>query len=189
MALTGVYNRNDKDGNFIAHFATYSQQVVDNFKAIPGNESLTDAEAFGQIMAKVLIGYEHTVIDDSEKHNYEYMMSGATYNFGTDVFDYDNALIGAYVNSSVVPSIASEIQAHMDIKANERGYDSIDTASSYAAQTAVTSFHDEGLAFLDWRSLVWAFCYTKLGAWNIGDEPITATSLMNDPGFPVLILP
>ena len=42
------------------------------------------------------------------------------------------------------------------------GYDNLDSAVSYAIFDAVEKFQKEGLAFGNWRSLVWEKCYEIL---------------------------
>lgn len=187
--LVGIFNRPNENGIELAQCVKYSQLAVDNWKNIPGNESLTDAQAFDGIVSSLVKGAQYVVINEIDLPPYDYYLPGATYDFINSDWTYDNTLIAAHVNGTLVPLVSVGIQANMDAQAQTRGYDNIDTASSYAAQNAVTIFHDEGQAFLDWRALVWEFCYTELGLWVIGDPPITANDLINDAGFPVLTLP
>lgn len=52
------------------------------------------------------------------------------------------------------------VQMHLDTEARQRGYDNIVSACSYAG--APNPFQVEGIAFLNWRSAVWAYCYQVL---------------------------
>ena len=54
------------------------------------------------------------------------------------------------------------VQDHMDAVAVGYGYDSINSAVTYADEPAVPKFQAEGRAFRVWRSLVWATCYQLL---------------------------
>lgn len=62
------------------------------------------------------------------------------------------------------------VQAHLDVSAKARGYDSIVTAVSYADEPAVATFQADGLAFRAWRSLVWDYCYAQLAAVKAGER-------------------
>lgn len=53
------------------------------------------------------------------------------------------------------------VQNYMDKKAQERGYDNIHTACSYAYSTDEV-FAKEGKACLEWRDKVWRTCYDIL---------------------------
>ena len=54
------------------------------------------------------------------------------------------------------------VQLHLDAKAREKGYDNIVSACSYAAVPNI--FQAEGIAFINWRSDVWAHCYGVMQA-------------------------
>lgn len=54
------------------------------------------------------------------------------------------------------------VQAHMDSAAQQRGYDDLASAVTYAEEPAVPKFQAEGRAFRRWRSECWAFCYALL---------------------------
>ncbi len=78
------------------------------------------------------------------------------------------------------------VQRHLDTKAQERNYDNIVSACSYAA--AVNPFQEEGLAYLNWRSSVWAYCYTVLAEVEAQTRPVpTAEELIAE--LPALVLP
>lgn len=68
------------------------------------------------------------------------------------------------------------IQAHLDAAARDRGYDSISTAVSYAAEPAVQRFQEDGKAFRAWRSLVWAYAYQELARVKSGEREIPELS-------------
>lgn len=58
----------------------------------------------------------------------------------------------------VLKSYEAGVQAHMNSIARQYGYDDVYTAISYATEPIVQKFQTEGLAFREWRSLVWAYC-------------------------------
>ena len=63
------------------------------------------------------------------------------------------------------------VQAYMDSKVQERGYDNIHTACSYANSTDEV-FKAEGTACLAWRDSVWRKCYNILDEVKAGTRPI-----------------
>ena len=63
------------------------------------------------------------------------------------------------------------VQAYMDAKVQERGYDNIHTACSYANSTDEV-FKMEGTACLAWRDSVWRKCYNILAEVKAGTRPI-----------------
>ena len=63
------------------------------------------------------------------------------------------------------------VQAYMDKKAQERGYDNIHTACSYANSTDEI-FKAEGTACLAWRDSVWRTCYNILDEVKQGKRAI-----------------
>ncbi len=78
------------------------------------------------------------------------------------------------------------VQRHLDVKAQERNYDNIVSACSYAA--AVNPFQEEGLAYLNWRSSVWAYCYTVMAEVEAQTRLVpTAEELIAE--LPQLVLP
>jgi hypothetical protein len=58
----------------------------------------------------------------------------------------------------VLASYEAAVQKHMNEVANQYGYDDVYTAISYATEPIVQKFQTEGIAFREWRSLVWAYC-------------------------------
>ena len=80
------------------------------------------------------------------------------------------------------------VQRKMDAMAAEHGYDSVATAASYADEPAVSKFQREGMAFREWRSLVWDHCYDQLAKVKAGEiEKPTVEQLIA--GLPELIIP
>ena len=59
------------------------------------------------------------------------------------------------------------IQAMLDAKARERGYDSIASAVSYVTST-VPTWAAEALALRDWRDAVWSYALAELAAVQAG---------------------
>lgn len=64
--------------------------------------------------------------------------------------------------------LSRAIQNHLDTKANERGYDSILSACSYAGSP--NPYQSEGVAFLTWRGGCWNKCYAILTAAQQGQK-------------------
>ena len=58
----------------------------------------------------------------------------------------------------------------LDEKAKEHGFDSIFTAVTYADEPAVASFQLQGKSFRQWRSLVWAECYSIVAEYESGQR-------------------
>ncbi len=54
--------------------------------------------------------------------------------------------------------LTKAVQVHLDSKAQEKGYDNIFTACTYANSTNAT-FQSEANTFVAWRDNVWAYCY------------------------------
>jgi hypothetical protein len=53
------------------------------------------------------------------------------------------------------------VQAHLDTKAQERNYDNILSACTYATST-VAKFQAEGQACVAWRDACWSHCYQAM---------------------------
>jgi hypothetical protein len=68
-------------------------------------------------------------------------------------------------------TLTDGVQAYMDTKAQERGYDNIHTACSYANSTDEI-FKAEGTACLAWRDSVWRKCYNILDEVKACTRPI-----------------
>ena len=62
------------------------------------------------------------------------------------------------------------VQSHLDAKAQEKGYDGIVSACSYAG--AVNPFQAESQVYVAWRGDVWAYCYTELAKVESGERPV-----------------
>lgn len=62
------------------------------------------------------------------------------------------------------------VQAHLDMVAYLAGYDNIVSACSYSG--AQNPFYAESLAFIVWRSAVWAFCFDLLARIQAGTAEI-----------------
>lgn len=65
-------------------------------------------------------------------------------------------------------AVVIEVQAMMDHRAQQDGYDGILSACSYASPPD-NDFAAQGNAYLSWRSDVWAACYAALAAHQEGD--------------------
>ena len=73
--------------------------------------------------------------------------------------------------------LTNAVQRHLDAKAIEKGYDNIVSACSYAAVPNL--FQAEGIAFINWRSDVWAHCYGVMQAVQDGIRSVpTETELI-----------
>lgn len=107
---------------------------------------------------------------------------------GTYYATYDpDVTIGAASVAARKAGVFSDIvQRHLDRKAQDRGYDNIVSACSYAG--APNPFQAESQAFLDWRSAVWQYCYKVLAdvAAGVRAEPTEAQLLAE---LPALVLP
>ena len=80
------------------------------------------------------------------------------------------------------------IQAHMDAEAKKAGYDDVKSAVTYADEPSVPKFQLEGMAFREWRSLVWAFAYSLFDAVMAGTRQMpTIEGIISE--LPVLHLP
>lgn len=75
----------------------------------------------------------------------------------------------------VKAEMTAAVQAYMDAKAQERGYDGILSACSYV-DTGVTRFDSEGAACREWRSAVWNKCYEILGEVLAGMRAVPTTA-------------
>ncbi len=86
------------------------------------------------------------------------------------------------VNESAPPTqeqrqaaLVAAVQEYMDVKARNWGYDSIFTAASYAAfpseDPQLARFHAEGVALGNWRSAVWAACFSIQADVMAGTRP------------------
>ena len=62
-------------------------------------------------------------------------------------------------DEEIISSLSNAVQEHLDKEAQKLGYDNIKSAVTYAEEPVVAKFQLEGIAFREWRSLVWAKCY------------------------------
>lgn len=87
-----------------------------------------------------------------------------------------------------VQRYADAIQQHMDNAAQTFGYDSVQTAVTYAEEPAWPKFQQEGRGFRAWRSLVWAYTYEQLAQVQGGlrEQPTIADFIME---LPALVIP
>lgn len=63
--------------------------------------------------------------------------------------------------------VAAAVQAILDKKSAEMGYDNILSAVSYVGST-ISKFNTEGLQLKQWRDNCWAYCYTVLAQAQTG---------------------
>jgi nitrite reductase/ring-hydroxylating ferredoxin subunit len=88
----------------------------------------------------------------------------------------------------LIAANTAAVQKELDRRAQEKGYDNIVSACSYAAQEAGAPFQAEGAAFLQWRSAVWTQAYAVLAEVQAGNAPMPspaeAVAMM-----PILSLP
>ena len=78
----------------------------------------------------------------------------------------DAPALAAPVFAEVAARLERYIQQQLDTEAQAVGYDSIQSAVSYADEPAVAKFQAEGQAFRAWRSKVWDACYQWVAAAN-----------------------
>lgn len=81
--------------------------------------------------------------------------------------------------AEVQRSLVNAVQAYLDAKAREKGYDGILSAASYAGLPEGEPFQAEGLVYAKWRSAVWTYCYAQLDAVTAGAKAVpTAAELI-----------
>jgi hypothetical protein len=88
--------------------------------------------------------------------------------------------------AELVSANTAAIQAELDRRAREKGYDNIISACSYAAQAAGEPFQSEGAAFLKWRSDTWTQAYATLAEVEAGTRtmPTPAEAVAQMPVLP-----
>lgn len=111
-----------------------------------------------------------------------------------DTVAEDSYIDGRVVKRAVqrqmtVEDYARAIQAYLDRRARQRGYDSIFTAVTYADEPAVATFQAEGRAYRAWRSLVWEKCYAILAEIQAGTRAAPRDLAEIIAELPVLELP
>lgn len=69
--------------------------------------------------------------------------------------------------SGIQKRLTDAVQARMDSRAQEKGYDSIASACSYIQSTDLI-FRAEAEVCMEWRDRVWRYCYNVLNAVKAG---------------------
>lgn len=105
----------------------------------------------------------HVVVDAVDAPDVELDKLNAT-NDGIDKPTQDDLI--ALSKAEKIKEIENALQKIMDEEARMLGYDNVVTAITYAAETAVTKFSTDGKSFRKWRSLVWAYAYAELAAYE-----------------------
>lgn len=72
----------------------------------------------------------------------------------------------------IIKRFEARVQLWLDEQARALGYDDIKSAVTYAEESAVEKFQQEGQALRRLRSLAWARCYEILNAVQAGQRPI-----------------
>lgn len=72
----------------------------------------------------------------------------------------------------IMARMEARMQQWLDEQAQALGYDDIKSAVTYAEESAVPKFQQEGQALRRLRSLVWARCYEILNAVQAGQRSI-----------------
>ena len=88
--------------------------------------------------------------------------------------------IGSPLDAPALPleeQMRLEIQAMLDAKARERGYDSIASAVSYVTST-VPAWAAEALALRDWRDAVWSHALAEMAAVQAGTRTAPTVEAM-----------
>ena len=73
--------------------------------------------------------------------------------------------------AEIQAELTKAVQAYMDAKVQERGYDGILSACSYV-NTGIERFDNEGAACRAWRSAVWNKCYAMLAEVQAGPRAV-----------------
>lgn len=92
----------------------------------------------------------------------------------------------ARTREQIIAGLESAVQSELDRRAQERNYDNIVSACSYAG--APNAFQAESQAFLAWRAACWQHCYQVLADCQSETRPIpTPPELIAE--LPALLLP
>lgn len=73
--------------------------------------------------------------------------------------------------AEIQAELTKAVQAYMDTKVQECGYDGILSACSYV-NTGIERFDNEGAACRAWRSAVWDKCYAMLAEVQVGTRAV-----------------
>lgn len=79
-----------------------------------------------------------------------------------DVWIEDTLLFSEHQTQQTTSRLIGLVQKHLDVSAQNKGYDSILCACSYASVPNV--YQSEGIIFTQWRSEVWTKAYTILNS-------------------------
>jgi hypothetical protein len=116
----------------------------------------------------------------------EITLGGMVRNGDALVFDQARMDEHTVASAPTVQQYTDAVQSHLDAKAQERNYDNIVSACSYAG--APNPFQADGSAFVAWRGDVWAACYQIMGEVQGGQHGApTIADLIAE--LPVLVLP
>ena len=87
---------------------------------------------------------------------------------------YEVVAIPDYIPTieEIKANLLSAVDNYLNTKVQQRGYDNILSACTYAFDTADTTFAEEGKKCLSWRSLVYRKCYDILAEVNAGTREI-----------------
>jgi hypothetical protein len=80
----------------------------------------------------------------------------------------------AATRQRTIQSLINALQRMLDVKAQEKGYDSALSCVSYLG-SSVTTFNNEATAMQTWRSNVWAWGYQQLAEAGVGPLPSAST--------------
>lgn len=83
--------------------------------------------------------------------------------------------VDSRTSAEVQTDLTAAVQKHLDTTAQQRGYDNIVSACSYAASTH-TKYGPEGRACLAWREVCWDYCYQVLADVQAGIRAIPTTA-------------
>ena len=72
------------------------------------------------------------------------------------------------IEQALVSKFSQAVQGLLDEKAQEKGYDNILSACSYAGY--VNTFQSEAMVFANWRSACWSHCYQVLADVKAGNR-------------------
>jgi hypothetical protein len=103
--------------------------------------------------------------------------------------DLDYEIVDGKINIidySIITNYTAAVQKILDLKAMEYGFDTISSAATYADEPIVAKFQEDGRKLRAWRSLVWAYTYTKLEEVKNGLSPIPTVDqfIATIPEFP-----